>query len=55
MKQNYIDFYKRMASEMQEKFDKAQTAHDAEIFAREVKQYTNMANEMIASMAKDFK
>lgn len=55
MKQNFVDFYNRMAAEMQSKLDSAETNVVANHFAKERDMYLDMAKDVTASMAKDFK
>lgn len=53
MKQNFLDFYKRMADEMSRKHGEAQTSTEAERYAKEVATYLKLANDIEVSLEKE--
>lgn len=53
MKQNFLDFYNRMADEMSRKHGEAQTSKEAEHYAGEVQTYLKLASQVEQSIAKE--
>lgn len=53
MKQNFLEFYKRMADEMSVKHGEATNAKDAERYAAEVTTYLKLAHDIEQSLAKE--
>lgn len=53
MKQNFLDFYNRMADEMSRKHGEAQTSKEAEHYAGEVQRYLKAAHDIEQSIARE--